>query len=269
MRENKHIKILKKTTWYITLFSIVFIIFLHELNSTISYNDWQGILGGYVGSLVGGIATLIAVIFTLEHTETENAKKDLFEKKNRMPVLVIDKNRDEISSTIRHDNEDKGYKLFIRNVTDNIAVINELKIIVYDFIGTNNEELSDFITYKLSEKYAFMNIKQVETVGIISEERLTTVVSARDEILIKSNEVTNLSDFSNHKRNRWMMGEISIVYSNMMDEHYVQYYKVAINLNYNLYKISMVGVPKEVFIGKKGFGYSFTREWDKYEYNKK
>ena len=269
MKGKRYIKLLVIITTIIFFGSLIFLVVLYGMNPSIPYSEWQSILAGYIGSILGGITTLIAVIFTLKDVDDERIQKEFLEKKKRVPILKIDTYKDRKRTVVYFDDDDKSYSLLISNVTDNIALINHIQINLYDFILDDEKELYDFITYKMAKKYSFTDIKQLNLIGSFQEDFLTRIVTKDEVEIFNDSEITQISYIARHEEDRWIIGEVYISYTNMMDEHYFQQFKIAINPQGVAFKITMPDIPEEVLKGEKGIVFQMSRKCDEYEYNKK
>lgn len=152
---------MKKVIWIIILYALIsivlpiifnYFIFENSEISNLSNNEWAGFLGSYVGGILGGLGTLIAMWYTVRTSleiQRENKYDTDFqmqeELKRRDEEYVRDKkDREIIRLTEQANAEKRDREVFANSVASHLGVYIS-QISKYHFAGLEAESLQNAV----------------------------------------------------------------------------------------------------------------------------
>lgn len=170
-------------------FLLKYLIFENQALSNLTNNEWAGFLGSYAGGILGGLGTLISVVFTVsssfnlqKETERENKKN---EKMLSAAILYHD-----IKSIERYIKEDYSH-INIRYSSDWQSMIAKCFFL--------NDKQVEWLYMFYNEVYNFnyqFSLKEKEDINFDNDD-IVSYGTLSKIIFIDGNRLTYTTDYSN------------------------------------------------------------------------
>lgn len=174
--------------WIIVLYIVVstfipiifkYAIFENPTLSNLSNNEWAGFLGSYVGGILGGLGTLIALYITVKNSMTvqEENKRETDQRieeeyKRHQAEIAVEKEK----------NDKRDRQQFVNSIAKELGVY-ITHISKYHYAGLDAENLRDRVSNAKTE------LTQIEQKLKIVDDKLSAVnVDDSDEIIRVSAE---------------------------------------------------------------------------------
>lgn len=207
MRNKEYAKII---IWIIVLYIVVSIlipiifkyaIFENPALSNLSNNEWAGFLGSYVGGILGGLGTLIALYITVKNSMTvqEENKRDTDQrieeeyKRHQAEIAAEKERRDYERLSDKEENNKRDRQQFVNSIAKELGIY-ITHISKYHFAGLEAQRLRDKVNNaktellqieqklkSIDDKLSVINVDDSNEFIRVSTER-DTIVDEKDRL---------------------------------------------------------------------------------------
>lgn len=199
--------------WIIVLYIFVsvlipiifkYAIFENPALSNLSNNEWAGFLGSYVGGILGGLGTLIALYITVKNSMTvqEENKKDTDQrieeeyKRHQADIAAEKERRDKERLSDKEDNDKRDRQQFVNNIAKELGVY-ITHISKYHFAGLEAERLQDRVSNAKTELFRVeQKLKSIDdklsAVDVNDSDEFLRVSTERDTIVDEKDQLSRI-----------------------------------------------------------------------------
>lgn len=210
MKNKEYVKII---IWIITLYTVMgilipiifkYTIFENPALSNLSNNEWAGFLGSYVGGILGGLGTLIAVYITVkssmsiqEENKRETDQRIEEEYKRYQAEIIAENHRRYIERTSDiEENNKRDRQQFVNSIAKELGTY-ITHISKYHFAGLEAENLQEKVNRAKAELFQIeQKLKRIDDkfsiVNVDDSDEIIRVSAERDKIVDKKDRLSRI-----------------------------------------------------------------------------